>query len=191
MAMKTRDFLATALLAALAALLGSCSAGNHTADDEAPVFLTVDVRQGPADVNVASGADVSVGQMEIKSQPKAPGTTLGPQDDVILTEWVITPVRADGGTVASPQWREFRQVTVPAGGTANLQNYRIFPAEYFRQQPLVQLFPENGGFDRETGKTNIRQRLQIEIFGKTVAGRRLSVRFDWNLNFYYAPITQQ
>jgi hypothetical protein len=55
----------------------------------------------------------------------------------------------------------------------------------------VQLFPENGGFDRETGKTNIRQRLQIEIFGKTVAGRRLSVRFDWNLNFYYAPITQQ
>ena len=37
--------------------------------------------------------------------------------------------------------------------------------------PLNQLFPENGGFDKETGKHNIRQRLHIEIFGKTVAGK--------------------
>jgi len=189
--MKKKDALARFLVAALAATFVACSAGNHSADDEAPVILTVDVREGPADVNVGTGVDVIVNRMEIKSQAKAPGTTLGPQDDVILTEWVITPVRSDGGTVASPQWREFRHVTVPAGGSATLENYRIFPAEYFQQQPLVQLFPQNGGFDRETGKTNIRQRLQIEIFGKTVAGRRLSVRFDWNLNFYYAPISQQ
>lgn len=177
-------------LVAAVVVLAGCAAGNHSADQEAPVILTVDVPEGVADVNIALRQDVAMPTMTIKSQPKAPGTTLGPQDDVILTEWVITPVRADGGTVASPQWREFRNVTVPAGGTANLQNYRIFPAEYFDQQPLVQLYPQNGGFDRETGKTNIRQRLQIEIFGKTVAGRRVSVRFDWNLNFYYNPLAQ-
>ncbi len=172
------------------AFLGGCAAGNHTADQEAPVILTVDVREGVADVNIAVRTDVAMPNMQISSKPKAPQTPLGPQADVILTEWVITPVRADGGTVASPQWREFRNVTVPAGGTANLQNYRIFPAEYFDRQPLVQLYPQNGGFDRETGNTNIRQRLQIEIFGKTVAGRRVSVRFDWNLNFFYSPVTQ-
>lgn len=170
--------------------LGGCAAGNHSADQEAPVVLTVDVPEGVADVNIAVRADVVMPNMTIKSQAKAPGTTLGPQDDVILSEWVITPVRSDGGTVASPQWREFRNVTVPAGGTANLQNYRIFPQEYFDQQPLVQLYPQNGGFDRETGKTNIRQRLQIEVFGKTVAGRRVSLRFDWNLNFFYNPLAQ-
>lgn len=186
---KGNRFFGILGLAAVLAL-GGCAAGNHSADQEAPVILTVDVTQGVADVNIAVRQDVAIPSMTIKSQPKAPGTTLGPQDDVILTEWVITPVRSDGGTVASPQWREYRNVTVPAGGTANLLNYRIFPVEHFDKQPLVQLYPQNGGFDRETGKTNIRQRLQIEIFGKTVAGRRVSVRFDWNLNFFYNPLGQ-
>lgn len=189
--MKNASILAKLFMVGLAVGLASCAGGNHSADDEAPVVLTVDVREGPADVNIAQNADVAVANMEIKSQAKAPGTILGPQADVILTEWVVTPVRSDGGSTASPQWREFRNVTVPAGGTATLENYRIFPAEYFKQQPLVQLYPENGGFDRETGKANIRQRLQIEIFGKTVAGRRISVRFDWNLNFFYMPLTQE
>ncbi|MGQ9495135.1 MAG: hypothetical protein ACUVRY_02595 [Thermoanaerobaculaceae bacterium] len=188
--MKTTRLVNGLLLLGLVAGFVSCSGGNHSADEEAPVILTVDVKEGPSDVNIFNNADVAIASMEIKSQPKAPGVNLGPQDDVILTEWVITPVRSDGGTVASPQWREFRNVTVPAGGTANLQNYRIFPAEYFRQQPLLQLYPENGGIDRETGKSNIRQRLQIEIFGKTVAGRRLSVKFSWSLNFYYQLTTQ-
>lgn len=184
--MKNASILVKLLSVGLVVGLASCAGGNHSADDEAPVILTVDVPEGPADVNIAQSVDVAVARMEIKSQAKAPGTTLGPQADVILTEWVITPVRSDGGTVASPQWREFRNVTVPAGGTANLENYKIFPAEYFRKQPIVQLYPENGGFDRETGRPNIRQRLQIEIFGKTVAGQRISVRFDWNLNFFFA-----
>lgn len=188
--MKNIKVLTKALTLGLALALAGCSAGNHSADEEAPVILTVDVREGPADVNIAVPQDVAIGQMEIKSQAKAPGTTLGPQADVILTEWVITPVRSDGGTVASPQWREFRNVTVPAGGTVSLENYRVFPAEYFNQQPLVQLFPQNGGVDRETGKTNIRQRLQIQVFGKTVSGRRVTLRFDWNLNFFYNPVTE-
>lgn len=188
--MKNASILVKLLSVGLVVGLAGCAGGNHSADDEAPVILTVDVREGPADVNIAENVDVAVTRMEIKSQAKAPGTTLGPQADVILTEWVITPVRSDGGTVASPQWREFRNVTVPAGGTANLENYRIFPAEYFRKQPLVQLYPENGGIDRETGKSNIRQQLQIEIFGKTVAGRRISVKFSWNLNFFYQQATQ-
>lgn len=167
------------------AFLGGCAAGNHSADEEAPVILTVDIRQGAPDVDISLRQDVVIPTMEIKSQPKAPGTNLGPQDDVILSEWVIVPERTDGGTIASPSWRNFRQVSVPAGGTANLIDFRIFPAEYFDQQPLVQLYPQNGGFDRETGKRNIRQRLKVTIYGKTVAGRRVTARFDYNLNFYY------
>lgn len=165
--------------------LGGCAAGNHSADEEAPVILTVDIREGIPEWDIATRQDVRIPQMEIKSQPKAPGADLGPQNDVILTEWVVTPERTDGGTVASPQWRTFRQVTVPAGGTANLNDFRIFPAEYFDQQPLVQLYPQNGGFDRETGKRNIRQRLNVVIYGKTVAGRRVTARFDYTINFFY------
>ncbi|MFZ5805450.1 MAG: hypothetical protein ACOY7U_11465 [Acidobacteriota bacterium] len=170
------------------AFLGGCAAGNHSADEEAPVILTVDLRLGVDTWNIAVREDVRMPQIIITSKPKAPNTNLGPQDDVILTEWVITPERTDGGTVASPVWRNFDQVVVPAGGTANLNNFRIFPAEYFDQQPLVQLYPQNGGFDRETGKTSIEQRLKVVIYGKTVAGRRVTARFDTTMKFYYQSL---
>jgi hypothetical protein len=178
---------ATSLFAAIlaVALLTVACGANHSDDTVAPVFLTVTITQGPADVDISVPADVSIGNMSIQSQAKSPTAILSPQQDVILQDWVVTPSRIDGGTTASPQWRWSYVVDVPAGGQATLQNYRIFPSDYFTQPPLNQLFPENGGVDAETGKRTIRQRLDIEIFGKTVAGRPISVKFPVTLNFYY------
>ncbi len=51
--------------------------------------------------------------------------------------------------------------------------------------PLAQLLPENGNVDTVTGKHNIRQRLHVAIYGKTVAGKGIVLEFDVNLNFYY------
>lgn len=182
--MTTRTLAAVAT-AFLAVVVAGCT-GNHSADTEADVFITVDIQEGVADVNIALPADVFIANMTFRSQSKAPGAALSAQQDAILTDWVVTPSRTDGGTKASPVWRWYYNVTVPAGGQANLQNYRIFPSDYFRQMPLVQLFPENGGIDVETGKRTIRQRLDVEVFGKTVSGRRLSVQFPVTVNFYYA-----
>ncbi len=182
--MTTRTLSALVILAVAGGLAG-CS-GNHSADTEADVFITVEIQQGVADVNIAQPVDVAIGNMTFRSQSKAPGAILSGQQDAILTDWVVTPSRADGGTKASPQWRWYYNVTVPAGGQASLLNYRIFPSDYFRQMPLSQLFPENGGIDVETGKRTIRQRLDVEVFGKTVSGRRLSVQFPVTVNFYYA-----
>ncbi len=174
------------ILAAVAvlAMLGGCA--NHTADSEAPVFLSADLRQGVVDIDISVPVDVAIPNLEIASHLKNPNGVISQQEDVFLNEWVVTPVRTDGGTVASPVWHNFLPVYVPAGGTASLQNYRIFPSDYFLQPPLNQLFPENGGHDTETGKRTIRQRAHIEIFGQTVAGRKLSLVFDINLNFFYA-----
>jgi len=172
---------------ALAALVVAGCSANDSTKTEAEVFLAVtQIPEGVADVSIATTADVSIPSMTISSKSKSPSAVLSQQDDAILSEWVVTCTRTDGGTVASPVWHNFNQtIYVPAGGSAPLQNYRIFPAEYFQQAPLYQLFPANGGFDTETGQTNIRQRLHIEIFGKTVAGKKLSVAFDVNLNFFY------
>jgi hypothetical protein len=177
----TRFSLALALASAL--LITGCS--NHSADTEAQVYINTTIREGPADVDISVPIDVTVPSMSMVSTPKAPGARLSGQQDAILNEWVVTPSRSDGGTVASPVWRNFYTVTIPANGSANLQNYRIFPAEYFNQPPLNQLFPQNGGKDAETAKRNIRQRLRIEVFGKTVAGERLSTVFNVDLNFFY------
>lgn len=182
--MTTKTLSALTILA-LAGVLAGCS-GNHSADTEADVFITVDIQEGVADVNIGLPVDVAIQNMTFRSQAKAPGAILSAQQDAILTDWVVTASRADGGTKASPQWRWYYNVTVPAGGQANLQNYRIFPSDYFREMPLSQLYPENGGIDVETGKRTIRQRLDVEVFGKTVSGRRLSVQFPVTVNFYYA-----
>ncbi len=167
-------------------VLGIVGCGNNTSSKtEAEVYLSQSITQGPADVDMSLPADVSIDNLTITSHAKATSMVLSQQDDVILTDWVVTPSRSDGGTVASPVWRNYYQVYVPAGGTASLQNYRIFPAEYFRLPPLVQLFPENGNVDTETGNCNIRQRLHIAIYGKTVAGKGIVLEFDVNLNFFY------
>ena len=171
---------------AVAAMAVAGCSGNHSSDSVAPVFLTENITAGVATVNMATGTDVIIPSMTIDSHVKNPDSTgqLSPQNDVTLTLWVITPSRVDGGTVASPQWRTANITTyVPAGGSASLNNFTIFPAEFFNQPPLNQLFPQNGGIDKETGNSNIRQRLHIEIFGKTVSGKSVSLAFDNDLNF--------
>jgi hypothetical protein len=172
------------LLACLAAALVSCG-GNNSSDTVAPVFISVNITQGVADVDISVPADVTIDAMTFTSVAKSPTATLSQQQDVILSEWVVTAERTDGGTVASPQWRNSYNVYVPAGGSTTLNNYRIFPSDFFQQPPLNELFPENGGYDQETGRRNIRQKLTVEVFGKTVAGDRISVRFEVNVNFFY------
>ena len=183
--MKTHRISLLVPVALAGMLIVSCGA-NHSSDSTTPIYLTENISTGVADVDVSIPTDVAIPSMSITSHAKSPSGLLGGQDDVILDLWVITPSRSDGGTVASPQWRVTNLTTyVPAGGSANLVNYRIFPADYFSQPPLNQLLPQNGGVDKDTGKCNIRQTLHIEIFGKTVSGKPVSLAFDNALNFFY------
>lgn len=178
--------LTLAIVVALAvAVLPGCGNSNLSTRDKAPVFLSVEINEGPADWPVNTFADLLIPSMTINSQAKSPAGELSQQQDVTLREWVITPMRSDGGTVASPEWRNFYTVYVPANGTANVDNYRIYPAEFFRQPPLLHLFPENGGYCPETGQPFIRQTFHVEVFGQTVAGRSVSVAFDVTIRFFY------
>lgn len=182
--MRVRQLVAVGCLALATTLMVGCG-GNSSGNDNAPVYLSVNIPQGPADVDISVPVDVVIQSLTINSHAKSTATVLSQQQDVRITKWVITPSRTDGGTVASPQWTNYYEAYVPAGGSASLTNYRIFPAEFFTQAPLNQLFPANGGFDQQTGKRNIRQQLQIQAFGTTVAGRNVAVTFSVTLNFYY------
>jgi hypothetical protein len=167
-------------------VLGVAGCGsNSTSKTEAEVYLTGTMQPGPADVDMATSADVSIATFIISSHAKSPTAVLSAQDDVMLDHWVVTCTRSDGGTVASPQWTNFESVYVPAGGSITLSNYRIYPAEFFKQPPLNQLLPENGNVDKETGNRNIREKLHVAIYGKTVAGKGVVLEFDLNLNFFY------
>ncbi len=131
------------------AVLGIVGCGNNTSSKtEAEVYLSQSITQGPADVDISVPVDVTIPNMTITSHAKATTTVLSQQDDAILTDWVVTSARSDGGTVASPVWHNYYQVYVPAGGTANLENYRIFPAEYFRWRRLPSSSPKTATWTR-------------------------------------------
>ena len=174
------------VLLALVAGLVACGGNSTLNDTEAAVYLQAEVKLYDPDVHMSTiGGDVTIEHLIIHSFSKDPNATLNANQDVHLTKWVITPERSDGGTKASPQWINTVDVYVPAGGSADMVTYRVFPAEYFHEAPLSYLFPENGGIDPETGNTNIRQTLNIEIFGRTASGKSVSVTFSVGYNFMY------
>ena len=165
------------LCGALALMLMAVSCGgNSTLDNTVTtVYLTVEVTENNPDIDICIQAmDVEVGNMNITSQLKDPTGTVTANQDVTLSRWVITPSRTDGGSTTSPEWSYDQTVFVPSGGSADLENYRIYPLEYLNELPLSYLLPENGGFDPETGNTNIRQSLELVIYGETVAGKNIA-----------------
>lgn len=181
---------AVALLACLSLVVLSCG-GNSTLDNtEAEVVLTVDIEEYNPDIDIClfAGIDMAISDMSIESRAKSPVANIGPNQDVNLTRWVVTPYRTDGGATASPQWTYDQAVFVPAGGQADLENYRIYPAENFNVEPLLWLYSEYGGVDPETGNTNIRQSLQLQLFGRTISGKAVATEpIPVAFNFFCNP----
>lgn len=174
------------LCAALALVVGGMSCSNSDLDDgEAVVYLSVsDIDYGGgAFVSVCLGMDAFVESLTINSNVKGGATTSSAQD-VILTRWVVTPYRTDGGTVASPVWVRDLDILIPAGGETTLESFNYYPAEFYNDPPLLYLFPENGGFDPETGENTVEQTMRVEWFGRTLSGQNISL--TTNLYFKFA-----
>jgi hypothetical protein len=164
------------MVVALGVLTGSCG-GNSTLDDsEAAVVLRVEIEEYNPEIDIClfGGFDVAISEMTVSSEPKSPTAELSTNQDVNIRRWVITPYRTDGGSTASPEWIHDMAVFVPSEGETKLENYRVYPAENFLEVPLSYLLPENGGSDPETGQSNIRQSLQLQMFGTTVSGKSVA-----------------
>jgi hypothetical protein len=160
---------------ALALVVWSCGGSSTLDSTEAAVFLTIDVELYNPDIDICVlPTDVAIESMTIQSEAKNPSASLNANQDVNLMRWVIRPYRTDGGTTASPEWTYDQAVYVPAGGSAGLENYRVYPKEFLSEIPLAYLLPENGGFDPETGQSNIRQSFELQIFGRTVSGKSVA-----------------
>jgi hypothetical protein len=170
----------------LAVAVVSCGGNSSLDNSVATVVLTVTIAQNQPDIDVCTQVtDVEVSSIEITSNPKDPGGSSSTNQDVTLTRWVIKPYRTDGGSTASPEWSYDQSVFVPAGGSASLENFSVYPLEFLDEVPLAYLFPVNGGFDPETGNTNIRQSLELQIFGRTVSGKSVATeKISIGYNFF-------
>jgi len=171
---------------ALALVMWSCGGSSTLDNSEAAVFLTIDIESYNPDVDICLlPTDVAIESMAINSEAKNAEASIGSNQDVNLQRWVVRPYRTDGGSTASPEWTYDQAVYVPAGGAAQLENYRVYPLELLSEIPLANLLPENGGFDPETGNTNIRQSFELQIYGQTVSGKNVStVPISIAFNFF-------
>jgi hypothetical protein len=171
---------------ALALVVWSCGGSSTLDNSEAAVFLTIDIESYNPDVDICLlPTDMAIESMAINSEAKNPEASIGPNQDVNLQRWVVRPYRTDGGSTASPEWTYDQAVYVPAGGAAQLENYRVYPLEFLSEIPLANLLSENGGFDPETGNANIRQSFELQIYGQTVSGKNVStVPISIAFNFF-------
>lgn len=167
--------LTICVLAAGLAFSAGCSGGSALDNTGVAVFLTVEIEEYNPEVNVCAVlSDLTISKMNIESKAKNPSVSLTSNQDARLSEWEVTPRRIDGGTVTSPDWYNVITVFVPAGGIANLENYRIYGEEYLDDPPFNYLFPENGGIDPETGQAFVREGLRLVIHGRIVSGKAIS-----------------
>ena len=173
---------------ALAALAWSGGCSNSQGTTESPVFITVSIDLQPGFINVAVPAPVQINTMTLASHAKDP-TSIDTQgfSDVQINQYTVTFTRTDGGTIVPPPQTFGCGVLVPHDGTASLTNFPVLYASALSQAPFDQLFPYNGGIDRETGKNEIDMKFNITFYGTTVSGKRVqSDTASGLLTFQYA-----
>ncbi|MCM3877781.1 MAG: hypothetical protein NEA02_15350 [Thermoanaerobaculia bacterium] len=162
---------------------------NVQGDSASPVFLVGNFTLLPLTINVASNAPVQFTTTILTSRLKVPGPASLQFLDVQVDKYTVVWSRLDGGTKASPSQDFGGNVIVPPNGSSTLTNYPYMSADSLIRPPLDQLFPFNGGIDKETGRAEIRQAGRVTWYGHTLSGQPVvSDVATFDLIFIYSPI---
>ena len=184
----TLSFLVSAAMLAVVVLPG-CST-NTQGDSASPVFLVGSFTLLPLTVNVASNAPVQFATTVLSCRLKNPNVSSLQFLDVQIDKYTVAWSRLDGGTTASKSQDFGGNVIVPPNGSSTLTNYPYMSADSLVRPPLDQLFPFNGGVDKETGRAEIRQAGRVTWYGHTLSGQPVTsdvATFD--LIFIYSAST--
>ncbi len=156
------------LLLALVFLALGCA--NQEEVDSGGVVLQVAFVNSPFRVGVNDTDTLAIPTIEVDSIVVNSGAATSNLMNVQLDLYEVTFARADTGTRV-PEPFVFRLSNiVPVGSQLTLANFPVMSVEQFRNPPLSDLLFENGGFDKETGSSNIRINLTFILFGRTLAG---------------------
>lgn len=186
--MKKLFLLCLIAVAALAlSVFPGCST-NTQGDSASPVFLFGSFTLMPLSVNVASNAPVQFSTTTLTSRLKNPSATSLQFLDVQVDQYIVVWSRVDGGTIASHSETFPGNITVPPNGSSTLTNYPYMSADNLIRPPLDQLFPFNGGIDKETGRSEIREAGRVTWWGHTLSGQPVTSDVaTFGLIFTYSP----
>lgn len=172
--MKKRHFAFSAVLAAVAvAALHGCST-NTQGDSASPVFLVGSFSGDfvPNNPCVNTGLPLTVKTTTVTSRLKNPNVTSLQFLDVTVDKYTVVWGRIDGGTKTSPT-QDFVATgfLVPPNSSGTCTDCPYMTFDNLQKPPLDQLFPFNGGIDKETGRQQIRQSANVTWFGHTLSGQ--------------------
>ena len=169
--MKNTFSLSIAILAA-AFVCASCT--NKQGETESPVSIAVNLPLQAGLTNVNPARTITIPTMTLQSRLKNP-TQSNPQGfaDVQLSFYTVRYYRNDGGTRVPPLQTFAVGNLLPSPGSVTLTDFPVLSQTALGQTPFDQLFPFNGGFDRETGSNEIRLFYDVTFFGQTLAGQRV------------------
>lgn len=176
-----------------AAALAAVRCGNNVqGSDATPVYMEVNIGGSggvlPLFKNVNDNTPLQFTSVVVSAKMKNPAAATTSFMDVLLEDYVVSWTRIDGGKTASPTERFTANGTIPINGLTNLQNYPFMNPGPLQQPPLNQLFPFNGGIDRETNSTEIRQAMTVIFYGHTVSGQAVtSTPAVFSLGFIFTP----
>jgi hypothetical protein len=90
--------------------------------------------------------------------------------NIEMQSYEVVFTRFDGrNRVPPPLVQKIFGVT-PAGGQQEYENLPILLSDQLENPPLSDFFIENGGFDKETGRTSLQLNLTMRFFGRSIAG---------------------
>jgi len=167
---KTLLSLCVAVAALVVVALPGCST-NTQGDSASPVFLAGDFQLLPLDVCVNSNVPLQFKTTVLRNRLKNSNTSSLQFMDVQVDKYTVAWSRIDGGTTASASQDFGGNIIVPPNGSSTLTDYPYMSADNLIRPPLDQLFPFNGGVDRETGRSEIRQAGHVTWSGHTLSGQ--------------------
>ena len=164
--------ICAAVAAAVAVALSACST-NTQGDSASPVFLVGGFSGNfvPNSPCVNAGGPLTVKTTTVSSRLKTPGVTSLQFLDVHVDKYTVVWGRIDGGTTTSPTQDFAFGFLVPPNGSGTCTDCPYMTFDNLQRPPLDQLFPFNGGIDKETGRQQIRQAARVTWFGHTLSGQ--------------------
>lgn len=156
------------LILAIPLLLLGCADPEET--DTGGVVLQVEFVNAPFRVGVNDTDVLAIPTIQIDSIVPNQSAATSDLMNVQLDLYEVTFTRADTGTRVPPAFVFNLSGVVPVGGQLTLANFPVMSFEQMRSPPLSDLLFENGGFDKETGATNIKLNVTFIAFGRTLAG---------------------
>ena len=159
-------------------LLSACDERTEKTDGSGVILSISDFDGVPVQVSVndtrAEGGLLQLDSITVQSILKSLDARTSDLQNIEMSSYEVRFSRGDGGVNLPPPLVNRVFGVTPAGGDNTYENLPILTMDQLEARPLVDYFLENGGFDRETGRSSTTLNFHIQFFGRSIEGEAVT-----------------